>query len=429
MTSEQFQRDYQLLDRVTEGAVETYHAQATSGAMVMVHYLRGSTAENSEIYGLIERLDSERKRKVLISADVDGVPAIITRFILDFRTLRDWLGASTPVVATEVATPAPPPPIAPPPPKSEPGEFTRMFSSASPAPEPVSPAPTAPPPPKKEPGEFTRLFGQSPTEQPTAAAPPPRAKEPGEFTRLFGGESSAGTPPPPPPSAVPPAAPPPPAARGEFTAMFGAPSPPAAEGPRAADVPSAPPPELRAPALGAPPKPQQGPGEFTKSFGALQPAEPSLSPPKAPPPAIFSAPPPADELSFGTTAPTPPAGGSYTRMFGAPALPAEPNDPLFPDPPASSADPDQYFERLTKGVAPAPAPAPLPGPPPPPIYTGQSEFTRIVSALPAPPVASPPPPPIAPAPAPARSNRILLFGLIAVVVTTIVFVVLLIALG
>src|SRR5262245_56314842 len=95
MTTEQFSRAYHLLDRVTEGAVETYHAQAATGAMVMVHYLRGSASDNAAVQNLVERLDGERKRKILSSIEVDGVPAIVTRFILEFSSLREWLGAGS----------------------------------------------------------------------------------------------------------------------------------------------------------------------------------------------------------------------------------------------------------------------------------------------------------------------------------------------
>jgi hypothetical protein len=122
-------------------------------------------------------------------------------------------------------------------------------------------------------------------------------------------------------------------------------------------------------------------------------------------------------------------------MFGTPALPSEPEDGLFSNRPAPPSDPaggghDQYFERLAKGLPAAPSNAPPPMAPPPPVYGGQSEFTRIISAVPQPPVKSPAPPPPAAAPPPkAPSNRVLLFGLIGVLVTAIIFVVVLAIIG
>src|SRR6185369_16646753 len=73
LTTEQFRSEYHLLDRVAEGAVETYHAQAATGAMVMVHYLRGSAAETAEIEAAVEGLDPEKRRKVLSTVEVDEI--------------------------------------------------------------------------------------------------------------------------------------------------------------------------------------------------------------------------------------------------------------------------------------------------------------------------------------------------------------------
>jgi hypothetical protein len=432
MTSEQFQRDYQLLDRVTEGAVETYHAQATSGAMVMVHYLRASEEGNTEIYGLIERLDADRKRKVLISTDVDGVPAIITRFILDFRTLREWLGAPSAAASSENATPAKAPP-----PRSAAGEFTMMFGSPVDADKADPPAVQAPAPPPPEP-----------------LAPPPPKSEPGEFTRMFASGSDAPAPVSPPPAAVPP-----PPKKSQANSHDCSVSQPRSSRPQQ-HLRRRPKNRASLPAIWRPGAARRNAASNVVPRGPVRPTtstagarrvhrnvwcviapvrrttactRAAVNATERSAPADFSAP-PVDELSFGAPpAPNTPAGGSYTRMFGVPAPPQDPHEQLFPNQPAPSADAgaghDQYFERLTKGLSPSLAPPPSPSAPPPPMYTGQSEFTRVVSALPTPPLASPPPPTIAPAPAPARSNRILLFGLVGVVLTAIIFVVLLIAIG
>ena len=56
MTGEEFRSQYHLLNCVSQGDIETHHAQAATGAMVMVHYLRGSDDANARVRSAIERL-------------------------------------------------------------------------------------------------------------------------------------------------------------------------------------------------------------------------------------------------------------------------------------------------------------------------------------------------------------------------------------
>jgi hypothetical protein len=112
MKSDEFHARYQILKQVTDGSVRTFHAVARTGAVVMVHYLTGGvTGENYEILALIERLPPDDRARVLPVAEVDDEPVVVTRFVLDFRTLRDWLESrATP--ATDAPPTAPSPPAA-----------------------------------------------------------------------------------------------------------------------------------------------------------------------------------------------------------------------------------------------------------------------------------------------------------------------------
>src|SRR4051812_26814253 len=96
MTNEYFSRQYQLLDRLSQGAVVTHHAQSEAGAMVMVHFLRGTADENAATMRQIGETSDERRDRIISVVDVDGETAIITKFILDFTTLNDWLAGGSP---------------------------------------------------------------------------------------------------------------------------------------------------------------------------------------------------------------------------------------------------------------------------------------------------------------------------------------------
>jgi hypothetical protein len=382
MTAEQFSAEYHLLNSVSSGAIETYHAHAATGAMVMVHFLRGSQQENDEIVDLLARQRADRHKKVMRTVDVDGATAVVTRFILDITTFREWLIEG---VGTEPPQPAPPPPppvaLDPPvlaTPAHTPGEITRMFMTAAGDAPPPSPAPSPAPvvpsaAPRPEPGELTRMFSAI---QPEAVVPAP----------------------------LPPPSPPPP--------------------PQLAH-PVAPPP---APPLAPPPPPAHTPGELTMMFApvAPPPAEPLHIPePAPPPPPPLFTPPPAPRLQepvldFGAITPKkdePP--GNYTRMFAAAdyaAAPPPPSAPVLPVTPQTDPAPllrtnDTYVDRLYRIDVPETPPPPAPSAYQEPAAfaaygAGEpSEFTRVIASFAPPPIAAAPAPAPAAAPPPAKNSK------------------------
>ncbi|MBX6364627.1 MAG: hypothetical protein IRZ00_12235, partial [Gemmatimonadetes bacterium] len=143
MTSAEFHARYQLLRQVTEDGVRTHHAMASTGAVVMVHFL-GTLApeEQRAILAAIERLSAQDRRAVLDVTDVDGAPVVVTKFVIDFESLPAWLAsksAAAPVPPALPATPASTPPHAP---AADPAPAPRAFGV-----EPLFAPPPPPPPP------------------------------------------------------------------------------------------------------------------------------------------------------------------------------------------------------------------------------------------------------------------------------------------
>lgn len=460
MTDQEFKSRYQLLKKVNEGRVTTYHALAANGAVVMVHRLEASeTDEHASLLGLIERLPADERARVLALDDVDGAPLIVTRFLLDFRDLRSWLET------TAIAAPTTP---------ALPDRETVAPSSDTPSTPEVAPAAIGPhvdthrsDTAAAAPSEFTAMFGRPlgvpPTETSAESAAP---------------EAGSGM------SAIPPSAP----AEGEFTRMFRSPAaetgPPveatkprdifADASPPKADDPGKPlPREVEAPPPSQP-KPA-GPGEFTRIFGAAttqepvsggtqgqapRPADAPASQGNQPAPPVSPSPPPSmwEAAPTPVTPPPPPVQrptatgpGEFTRVFGAPERPPAPDPWRLSTGPATPAPAsDDYLSRL--GATPPPRgpeprieapqaerPAPseiawnldLPKPPPAPR---QSEFTRVISSparpnaaqLPAgvPAAAEAAPPSTAKPP----SSKRLVIGLAVIAVIAILAIVLLVVL-
>lgn len=399
MTNEQFSREYHLLDRLSQGPVVTHHAQSATGAMVMVHFLRGNADENAAIVRMLDALTPERRARILARVDVDGVAAVVTKFILDFTSFQEWLSTgaahvasrqenapASPPAATTIPTPLtpevptaappaePPPvsnspaaasidapvPIAPPPSRpAGPGEFTRMFQSAGPsaaahrAESPADPTPPAPVAPR--PG--------APASAPPAGAPP-SAGGPGEFTLLFRGTPPVSSAPvtQPRPDPLPPASPP------VAPAASAAPA-----APNQASAPLPPVPPIRS----APSNPSAAPqpGEFTRMFGAPMPlaAPPTASSPPAPSP---------------QNPRTAPAANQPSSFFAEPAHPVP--DPYATAKPPSPQSNDLAFDQAWSGFS---APPQQPASPP----AGPGEYTRLFGS----PAAAPPPAPMQPPPAAA----------------------------
>jgi hypothetical protein len=394
MTAEQFSAEYHLLDRVSSGSIETYHAHAATGAMVMAHFLRGTPEENAAITALVTQLRPDRQRKVMRTIEVDGVLVVVTRFILDITTFQEWLQEG---VGTDNLPPAP--------------------AAAVPAPQ------ILPPP------------------------PPPAAASPGEITLMFMAQASANAPPAAPAVPEPVIAPPAPPAPGELTMLFTAAQMPSSV-PAPAAAPVSTPVEPPPPPIPPPPAPVSEsavapPGEITRMFSADLPA--SATPAKSEIPALQwdtpLAPPPRLPDSLAAMRPSPDPEeplGNYTRLFAAPAAPPAPPAPApvrkEPDAEASSfsiQESDTYLHRLYRIDVPEPSTAPPPpfaAPEPAPFagYGGAqpSEFTRVIESFAPPPPAAPAPAPVAAAaPPPAGKNSTKRYIVAAVIVIAIAIVV------
>jgi hypothetical protein len=344
---------YQLLSQVTEGSIRSFHAMAKTGAVVMVHLVdRGDPTEAQDVLRLLEGLPPGERRKVLEIVDREDVLGVVTKFFMEFETLRHWLeqnstGASAPPRQSVSAPPA-----------EAPGEFTRAFPArAAPAPpdsrgeEPAN-TPAADPGvrlPVEEPDEFTGAFmphstradlhPTSPQGSPPSpdaatadgsrvpAEPHAAAEEPGEFTRAFLAQS----------------VPPEPTDRdrggksegdpGEIGREFyGDPARPRPASANLNEVTGEPPQAVEPPG-------ESEPGEFTRMFRAAQPppaeAATRQSAPEAPVPPSASMftdrPPTPPESGHGTpgTSAGPREAGEFTQLFRArsAAEPAAEADP------------------------------------------------------------------------------------------------------
>jgi hypothetical protein len=211
----------------------------------------------------------------------------------------------------------------------------------------------------------------------TFAPPPPAAARPqqaGEFTRMFQAPSTGA------PPAAAPAPAPRPAGAGEFTSFFQSPLTP------------------------TPLRETGGPG-----------VDPFAGRPQPPPP--------GRPLN---------APGEFTRMFGKDDIPGR-KTPLAPAGPPMPAPLAAASVTQAFATSAAPQPAPLPGIPPPEMQqSGPSEFTRMFKAPAAPAEAVPglggaPPPQAAPAAfaAPPKTSQLPLIlglgGLVLVIVFLVLF--------
>jgi hypothetical protein len=470
MTREEFEARFRLLEQVTDGPVRTFHAQARSRAVVMVHFLEGTPAERALQLARIEALEPAARSRVIEVTEVERTPVVVTRFIFDLTSLPEWLAAHSrgvvepsPPVSLQDPEPAPPPQPATPSPAPEAqagGEFTRLFH-VPPRDSPAAPPPAASPP-------VPPAGSPEPVRSPDEAG---AEREPGEFTRLFG-IGTAGGPPgldgPPPASG---------SARGRSENSRADGAPVQRESPASGAAPpgaaAAPGPPSTAPAGG--PQAPAPPDGFTALFrvggGDAQPSSPPDTPPSAGRPAGSAAAGPPAPSTGGPGDPAevprreppaatgPPAAhraeplpqpgepGEFTRIFGslrAPPPSPQPAPEIGYPPSAHTRDiggrsePDEseyretYLDRLQAAPPPS-TPAPPASPPPladgrpaPAPYlppTGPSEFTRVISSTPPEPRLPPAPQGPLPAPpvrsAPPRWLRRVFAILIAIALTLI----------
>lgn len=153
MISDEFRAKYQLINQVTDDdGVRTFHAVASTGAAVMVHFLDGGAAQEDAVRAQVEALTPDARKRIMDTGEVDGTPFLVTGFILDFVSLAQWLAENraagvAPAAGGEPGTPAAVP-------ADHGAPETPTAAPAPPAPDPAPGAASAP----AEPGEFTRLF-------------------------------------------------------------------------------------------------------------------------------------------------------------------------------------------------------------------------------------------------------------------------------
>ncbi|NNF25901.1 MAG: hypothetical protein HKN73_01600, partial [Gemmatimonadetes bacterium] len=181
MTRDELLARYDLIEQVTEGDVETHHALHQSGAVVMVHFLRGSPTRNLAVAQAVQRLGAGEgsSGKVLHVHDVEGQPVVVTRFITDFVSLEHWL-ATLGLPVAEVDTGGDETLIL------QPGEGLGRPLDAGAVLQPPPPGPEEPPAPELPP---------SPVESPPPPQEPPPRGGGGEFTNMFRAAPPAETPP------------------------------------------------------------------------------------------------------------------------------------------------------------------------------------------------------------------------------------------
>jgi len=405
---------YELLTRVSDGSVRSYHALSRTGAVVMVHFLdeAGEAAARATI--MIERLSPQERRKVLeVTPAGDGL-VVVTKFILDFDSFFAWLAERVPEIPPLAPSPEPAAAVVE---EEEPGEFTKAFRAlgGTPAPEAESASPAVAPelPPGQlpssaitaEPGEFTRAF--------RAVTGDPAVPHPGDLAGSAAGAASSG------PETLPASLPEPPglpaeeipfdpetsrgpaepvgladpgSGPGEFTRMFGAISTPPVEplADTAASAGSSPP---RGAPAGAPDPggPLPAPGTLPAPNLAGAPVPEDSAPPTVRAPALRWTDPAAAPVEEPAPGPPPSSGpGDFTRMFGKVVVPSSPESPILPGPPPAGAE---YRAPANPGV---PSAAPRSG------ATGDDYLSRLGGRGPTiEPVSSPGSPPVPPAVPPA----------------------------
>jgi hypothetical protein len=484
MMRAEFNSRYQVIRTVTQGAVRTHHAFASTGNVVMVHEIDPSAAQEAVLLaGMIARLGDSERERILDVMEVEGTTMIVTRFLLEHETLRGWLEASlshhgaagtaetmpvpppveeSPRAGASPRTGQPSPPSEPPDPKPAPdpnvareigaqegpGEFTRLFRAQPPPAEPPPASPEGSGPEGSGNVPEVEAEGRDPEAEAPGSGQAPRPREapvdegPGEFTRMFQAvvaptspapEEEQGTPAP---------------ARREETNTEAAgpgrppssPTLPTTSGPSVIDTPDpTPQPEVR--------EESRGPGEFTRIFGAQNPGPSHPTP--AEPPVRGGYPLNRDDEYRSRLGPTP----ASTPLPPTPSPPHSPDaqedpgpGPLdLPRPPSAPPPPGEYTRIIQAMDRPTPGPTAVPGAPPghpsqpgsAPAHPGGNPphqpggYPPLPGALQTPGYPPPPQPgatqgpygvPSGPPPSPGPSRTLVIVGLVAIVVLAVALI-------
>jgi hypothetical protein len=440
MTGDEFRARYQLLKRVTEAGVGTFHAVGPGGAVVMVHVFTGPEQAERAAEATQRLLPVDRTR-ILETLDVEGSPVLVTKFLLDFVSLESWFdeklaaaeaegyvagpasaGETAPEVegaAADSAAPAEPASTVEPPPVLGPAPILEPNPVLEPAPpvDPVAPtdtadeagaadavlptisqeaaarqrpepnAPTAPPEAAGDQGPAPALATEEPAHESDGAASAADALPPSEAPATEGGLTDA------------------------FAAFQGAGEPSGTVEP--ADVTASS--EVHGPpdfTVGEPPGPvdearsgpseqaetpvEAGPAEPTEPVGGRAEADQAEAPTEAP--AVGETPPAPTERAPAERESVSGVPGGLTAAFEAVAETEVPSEPLAvtgdeagdrvapPPPPVVKEPSDPAPSPAATGEAGAAAP-------PPTEASDTGSFTEIFGAVEKPEVESGPPPP------------------------------------
>ncbi|HEX6070753.1 MAG TPA: hypothetical protein VFZ18_13045, partial [Longimicrobiaceae bacterium] len=100
MTRHELESRYPLIRPLSEEGARTYLARSGTGAIVMVHFIDAPPAAwRGGILGRLDSLDTDRRERIMEVHEVEGGGAVVTRFLMDFRSFPEWLGAGKELAA------------------------------------------------------------------------------------------------------------------------------------------------------------------------------------------------------------------------------------------------------------------------------------------------------------------------------------------
>lgn len=95
MTAEEFQAEYRIGDRITEGDVVSHRAEDLLGAAVLVHFLvKDEAGSRSSLLNYLPRLDTAHAEQIRVLTEVEDVTVLVTEPLEGFTSLADWLEAA-----------------------------------------------------------------------------------------------------------------------------------------------------------------------------------------------------------------------------------------------------------------------------------------------------------------------------------------------